>query len=369
MDKFQRRRLVVGIVAFVVLYVIALLFAIPKIEDDRTAAAEQQLRAAGITGVEVSFSGRDGTLTGPAALKDAALAAVKDRDGMRNLTYETPGAGNAGATTTAPTAGGTTAPPGSTATTTALEGLGLAAAVGGAQVGITGNVPTDTDKAALATEAVAAFGAGNVNNQVQVTGGAWDGPSKLAFDGFRTYLRAAGPRLRSGELKVAGGELAVNGAAFSKEAAASLNATLNTIRTGGAAVTGAIADPQPAADGPALQTTFNELLGRSGINFAPASAVIDARSKAVLDTAAQAILVGPAVQIQIGGHTDSTGPAAQNQALSVQRANAVRTYLIQKGVPAARLTAVGYGATKPIADNSTAEGRAKNRRIEFTVGS
>ena len=111
------------------------------------------------------------------------------------------------------------------------------------------------------------------------------------------------------------------------------------------------------------------MLGRSGINFAPTSAAIDARSKTVLDTAAQAILAGPAVQIEIGGHTDSTGPTAQNQVLSLQRATAVRTYLIQKGVPAARLKAVGYGATKPIADNATAEGRARNRRIEFTVGS
>ena len=164
-----------------------------------------------------------------------------------------------------------------------------------------------------------------------------------------------------------GGTLEASGVGFTKEAAAALNQSLNTIKAAGTAVNGGISDPPPAADGAALQAELTELLGRSGINFAPTSAVIDAKSKAVLDTAAQGILAGPAVQIEIGGHTDSTGPAAQNQALSLQRAQAVRTYLIQKGVPAARLTAVGYGATKPIADNATPEGRARNRRIEFTV--
>ena len=143
---------------------------------------------------------------------------------------------------------------------------------------------------------------------------------------------------------------------------------LNTIKAAGHAdQRRRSANPSRPPTAAALQAELTELLGRSGINFAPTSAVIDAKSKAVLDTAAQAILAGPAVQIEIGGHTDSTGPAAQNQTLSLQRAQAVRTYLIQKSVPAARLTAVGYGATKPIADNGTPQGRAQNRRIEFTV--
>lgn len=371
MDVFQRRRLVVGIVAFLVLFGIALLFAVPKIEADRTAAAESQLRAAGITGVEVSFSGQDGTLTGPAALKDAALAAVKDRDGMRSLTYQTPsptGGGAGGTTTTVAGGAGATTVPGATSTApTAPQGLGLVSTVAGSAITLTGNVATPEDKAALATEATAAFGVGKVNDQVQAVGGAWDAAGKLGFDGYRALVRATGPRLRSGDLKLVGGTLEASGTAFSKEAAASLNQTLATLKAAGTPVNGGISDPQPAADAGALQAELTDLLGRSGISFAPTSAVIDAKSKAVLDTAAQGILAGPAVQIEIGGHTDSTGPAAQNQALSLQRAQAVRTYLIQKGVPAARLTAIGYGATKPIADNATPAGRAQNRRIEFKV--
>ena len=71
--------------------------------------------------------------------------------------------------------------------------------------------------------------------------------------------------------------------------------------------------------------------------------------------------------MQVGGHTDNVGSPAGNQTLSEQRANAVLGYLVGKGVPAAQLTAVGFGPTQPIADNTTADGRGSNRRIEFTV--
>lgn len=70
---------------------------------------------------------------------------------------------------------------------------------------------------------------------------------------------------------------------------------------------------------------------------------------------------------EIAGYTDNVGDAASNQQLSEKRANALREYLIKQGVPAESLTAVGYGQENPIADNSTEEGRTKNRRIEFNV--
>lgn len=70
---------------------------------------------------------------------------------------------------------------------------------------------------------------------------------------------------------------------------------------------------------------------------------------------------------EIAGYTDNTGDATQNQQLSEKRANAVREYLIQQGVPAEALTAVGHGQENPIADNGTEEGRRKNRRIEFNA--
>jgi outer membrane protein OmpA-like peptidoglycan-associated protein len=73
-------------------------------------------------------------------------------------------------------------------------------------------------------------------------------------------------------------------------------------------------------------------------------------------------------KVSIEGHTDNTGKADKNLALSQKRVDAVKAYLVKKGVDASRLTVQAYGDTKPAADNKTAAGRAENRRVEFKVG-
>lgn len=73
------------------------------------------------------------------------------------------------------------------------------------------------------------------------------------------------------------------------------------------------------------------------------------------------------MKLNVGGHTDSTGNAAANKALSQRRAQAVVDYLVSKGVDASKLVAQGHGSENPVADNKTEEGRFKNRRIEFSV--
>jgi len=75
------------------------------------------------------------------------------------------------------------------------------------------------------------------------------------------------------------------------------------------------------------------------------------------------------LKIELGGHTDDQGSKAHNLNLSEQRAESVKKYLVDQGIPADRLSAKGYGAASPIADNSSEEGRAQNRRTEFTVTS
>jgi outer membrane protein OmpA-like peptidoglycan-associated protein len=88
---------------------------------------------------------------------------------------------------------------------------------------------------------------------------------------------------------------------------------------------------------------------------------------AFLDKLAPILQSAKTVALEVGGHTDSQGNAASNMTLSEGRARAVKSYLTGKGIAAARLLAKGYGQTRPIADNGSAEGRAKNRRIGFTV--
>ncbi len=72
-------------------------------------------------------------------------------------------------------------------------------------------------------------------------------------------------------------------------------------------------------------------------------------------------------KIEIAGHTDNVGSASDNQKLSENRAEAIRQYLITKGVAATRVAARGYGSLQPVADNSTYDGRQKNRRTEVRI--
>jgi outer membrane protein OmpA-like peptidoglycan-associated protein len=81
----------------------------------------------------------------------------------------------------------------------------------------------------------------------------------------------------------------------------------------------------------------------------------------------QVLQENPSLKLQISGHTDNTGKAEDNQQLSTNRARSIVEWLTAKGIAAQRLSFKGYAATKPIADNTTEAGRAKNRRTEFTI--
>lgn len=86
-----------------------------------------------------------------------------------------------------------------------------------------------------------------------------------------------------------------------------------------------------------------------------------------LEKVARFLDENPQIRIEIGGHTDNSGNPAYNQQLSEKRANAVYNYLISKGVSPKRLSAKGFGSSKPVASNETEDGRQQNRRIEFTI--
>jgi outer membrane protein OmpA-like peptidoglycan-associated protein len=109
------------------------------------------------------------------------------------------------------------------------------------------------------------------------------------------------------------------------------------------------------------------IISLSGVLFEQGGNQLSASAQARLDTVAQALAAYPDRNIVVEGHTDATGSDATNQDLSQRRADAVRTYLEARGVPAERMRAVGRGESTPIASNDTPEGRANNRRVEVVV--
>lgn len=106
----------------------------------------------------------------------------------------------------------------------------------------------------------------------------------------------------------------------------------------------------------------------SDISFATGRADIEANFRPVLDSFAQSLRANPGTEVRIVGHTDSTGSDAINNPLSLQRATSTRNYLADRGVNPARIQVAGRGSYEPIASNATAEGRARNRRVEIYVG-
>jgi len=124
-------------------------------------------------------------------------------------------------------------------------------------------------------------------------------------------------------------------------------------------------EPKPAPPGPAVSregaiVLDNVLFGFNATDIRPDAAKI-------LDRLADHLKNNPGQRVTLEGHTDSVGTDGYNQALSEKRAAAVRDYVVKRGISASRISTQGFGKTKPIADNSTDDGRAKNRRVEVRV--
>jgi outer membrane protein OmpA-like peptidoglycan-associated protein len=125
-------------------------------------------------------------------------------------------------------------------------------------------------------------------------------------------------------------------------------------------------DDVPKPKPPVLVLEKNKAIVLPGILFESNKAVIKPESEAILIQAYNALNENTEIEVEIGGHTDAVGSDAANDRLSQRRADSVRQWLVNKGVAPNRLRSVGYGESRPIATNETEEGRALNRRIEFT---
>jgi OmpA-OmpF porin, OOP family len=122
-------------------------------------------------------------------------------------------------------------------------------------------------------------------------------------------------------------------------------------------------EPVPEPEAPVAQVVRVEL----DVKFDFDKAVVKPNSYGDVKNLADFMAQYPATNVEVAGHTDSVGPDAYNQKLSQRRADAVKQVLVKDGVDAGRITSVGYGESRPVADNATEAGRAVNRRVEASV--
>ena len=150
--------------------------------------------------------------------------------------------------------------------------------------------------------------------------------------------------------------------AVTEPVAVAKEAVANTAEAGSNAIQDMV------ASGTVTGESLVKALNIAGINFATGSFNIGNKSMAMLQNAAKAINAAPAdTKIHVGGHTDNTGSSQLNTKLSKQRAQTVVDTLVGMGVDISKLSSQGYGDSQPIADNNTTDGRAQNRRMEFTL--
>lgn len=258
----------------------------------------------------------------------------------------------------------------------------ISAAYDGNTVTLEGYAPSAKAKASIEEQAGSLFSGRTVNSVLKLAAGAPDG-----FAGWVEFGLSQLSKLKDGSFSIAGADLALKGNPADGPA---YDAAMKAL--GGALPAGLklaanelvkpaapepAPQPQPAVqpapaftpspEAKACEVAIGGILNAGQINFDVSLATITADSVPVLEKIAATLQSCPAARMEIGGHTDTDGDDAANQALSEARAAAVRSWLVGAGAQDSAISARGYGETLPLAPNDTDENKARNRRIEFRV--
>lgn len=194
-------------------------------------------------------------------------------------------------------------------------------------------------------------------------------------DGSDLIERVQSAQLRAGfdglTITEADGTIIIEGSAGDPTIAASIGAVARSVEgtqrvDNRVVVQGGAVDTTPATVAPSAD--LSQRLSEVGnVTFETGSVAITAEGNVVVDSVAALLAQNPGTRIEVHGHTDSDGDETQNQVLSQQRADAVVSALVGRGIDPSLLSGIGFGESNPIGPNLTEEGRAINRRIEFIV--
>jgi len=226
------------------------------------------------------------------------------------------------------------------------------------QILVSGAVPDEASKAAMLQRLRDLYGAERVVDQLAVS------PVSLPpnWNGYVQKLIQPNLKLISkGELKIDGTNVTVRGEvaneAQRQQIASDIATSLNPSYTVNNGLRVSAAE----------QNLLDETLAKRIIEFESGKATLTVSGKGILDEMAAALQKVKGKKVEVIGHTDNVGLRESNLALSQARAEAVRTYLAEKGIAPEMVMVSGQGPDRPVAENSNAEGRARNRRIEFRV--
>jgi OOP family OmpA-OmpF porin len=239
-----------------------------------------------------------------------------------------------------------------------LSGQAAAQANPEAPVVVSGMVADEAAKSALLERLRGLYGASRVVDQLSV--GRVSTPAN-----WNDYVqRLVGPNLKlikGGQIKIEGNNVSLRGDVASEaqrqEIGSAVAASLNPTYTVNNGLRVAVSE----------QSVLDEALADRIIEFESGKATLTPAGTAVLDQMAAAMLKLRGVKVEVIGHTDNAGSRAGNLSLSQARAEAVQAYVVGRGIPAESIAVSGEGPDRPVADNRTPEGRARNRRIEFKV--
>lgn len=221
-----------------------------------------------------------------------------------------------------------------------------------------GVVPNETSKQAILNKMYAIYGADQVIDKIQVrTVSAPNGWS----DSVAKIITSDLNKVKQGKLSIRSTQLELIGKVSNQSDIPQTTANLQNLVQAPYRLNIRLTVNQ------AEQKILDDTLKNRIIEFESGSVILAESGTKILDEMAVALSKVTGKKVKIIGHTDSSGDAAKNLTLSHERAAAVKNYLIGKNIPIKSLSIEGLGSNKPVADNTTSEGRKKNRRIEFEV--
>ncbi len=226
------------------------------------------------------------------------------------------------------------------------------------QVLVNGSVPDEASKAAMLARVRELYGADRVVDQVSIA------PVSLPPNWNSYVQKLIGPNLKlisKGEIKIDGTNVTLRGEvaneAQRQQIASDFATSLNPSYTVNNGLRVSAAE----------QNLLDETLAKRIIEFESGKATLTNSGKGILDEMAAALQKVKGKKVEVIGHTDNVGLRDSNLALSHARAQAVRSYLADKGISQDMVMVSGQGPDRPVAENSSADGRARNRRIEFRI--